>query len=104
MRYQDASHVDRGGFHARRPLLGGIYRLVGYAGLAAGVLCRGNAEQLGYLLIILLLVWFSAWYAVVGSLWRTSVVAAILLCAILLSQYRVHDIIGNLGSSVVMRS
>jgi hypothetical protein len=88
MRYRDAEHVDTGGFYARRPELGRVYRLLGYAGCAFAWYHLDDAEVLARLLVFLLVLWLAAWYRVVGALWRTSVVAAILLCAVALTSHQ----------------
>lgn len=90
MRYSDASHVDTGSFYARRPELGKLYRMLGYAGVIAAWYHRDDPEMIGRLLVVLLVIWLMAWYRVVGTLWRSSVVAAVLLCAVLLSAHRLH--------------
>lgn len=88
MRYRDAEHVDTGGFYARRPELGRVYRLSGYAGLALAWYHFDDPGMLTWLLRALVLIWLLAWYRVVGALWRTSVVAAILLCAVALTSHQ----------------
>jgi hypothetical protein len=88
MRYRDAEHVDTGGFYARRPELGRVYRLLGYAGLAFAWYHVDDAGMLARLLVVLLALWLVAWYRVVGALWRTSVVAGILLCAVALTGHQ----------------
>lgn len=85
MRYADAVHVDVGSFYARNPASGKIYRLLGYLGLVLGVLWAHQPCQLVGLLVGLLLTWLVAWYQVVGTLWRSSLVAASLYCALMLS-------------------
>jgi hypothetical protein len=91
MLYRDADHVDTGGFYARRPELGKVYRLLGYGGMLLAWFHQGDATMLARLLVVLVLMWLMAWYRVVGALWRTSVVAAILLCAVLLSVHAWKD-------------
>ncbi len=90
MRYRDAAHVDVGGFYARRPELGKAYRLLGYVAIVFAALHHDDAETLARLLIALVVVWLFAWYRIVGALWRSSIVAAALLCAVLLSGHRLH--------------
>ena len=80
MLYRDASHVDVGGFYARNPGWGKLYRLLGYVGVLGGV-GASDPMRLAQLLIVLVLLWLAAWYQVVGTLWRSSLVAACLLCA-----------------------
>ena len=88
MRYRDAEHVDTGGFYARRPELGRVYRLFGYAGLALAWYHLEDPGMLACLLVVLILLWLLAWYRVVGALWRTSAVAGILLCAVALTNHQ----------------
>ncbi len=90
MRYRDAAHVDVGSFYARKPELGRFYRLLGYAALVAVVWHQANEAMLERLLIGLVVLWLMAWYRVVGTLWRSSIVAATLLCAVLLTTHRLH--------------
>lgn len=85
MRYRDADHVDTGSFYARRPELGKLYRLLGYGGVLLAWFRQDDPVMLAKLLIVLVMMWLMAWYRVVGTLWRSSTVAAILLCAVLLS-------------------
>lgn len=85
MRYADAPHVDVGSFYARNPNCGKIYRLLGYLGLVLAVLWTDHPQRLAVLLAVLVLTWLVAWYQVVGTLWRSSLVAASLLCALQLS-------------------
>jgi hypothetical protein len=88
MRYRDAAHVDMGSFYARKPEHGKLYRLLGYAALI-GVLWHAQHEaMLERLLIALVILWLMAWYRIVGALWRSSIVAATLLCAVLLTAHR----------------
>ncbi len=88
MRYRDAGHVDTGGFYARRPELGRFYRLLGYAGCVLAWHHSADAGMLAKLLVVLVVMWLLAWYRVVGALWRSSVVAAILLCAVALTSHQ----------------
>lgn len=90
MRYRDAAHVDMGSFYARRPEHGKMYRLLGYAGIAAAWWHQHDADMLSRLLIVLLVLWFMAWFRIVGALWRSSVVAACLLCAVLITAHRLQ--------------
>jgi hypothetical protein len=90
MRYRDAQHVDVGSFYARSPGAGKLYRILGHAGVAAAAIAgwRHDAGALAILLLVLIVVWLAAWYQVVGTLWRASVVAGIVACAILLAAER----------------
>ena len=87
MRYADAVHVDVGGFYARNPGWGKVYRLLGYVGIIGGIIARERLH-LVELLIVLILLWLAAWYQVVGTLWRSSLVAACLLCVVRLLMQR----------------
>jgi hypothetical protein len=85
MRYGDAPHLDVGSFYARNPGWGKVYRQLGYLGLVLGVVWSGNPSRVAILLGALVLTWLVAWYQVVGTLWRSSLVAACLYCALVLS-------------------
>jgi hypothetical protein len=91
MRYRDADHVDTGSFYARRAELGKLYRFLGYAGILMAWYRQAEPAKLAELLIVLVVVWLMAWYRVVGALWRSSVVGAILLCAVLLSMHHLQE-------------
>lgn len=84
MRYCDASHIDVGSFYARRPEVGRLFRLLGLLGVLLAVLLP--VTVMGWLLGGLILTWLIAWYLVVGTLWRSSLVAAALVAALRLSQ------------------
>jgi hypothetical protein len=90
MRYRDAAHVDVGSFYSRKPEMGKVYRLLGYAALVGVVWHHNDVHMLERLLIALVVLWLMAWYRVVGTLWRSSTVAAALLCAVLLTMHRLH--------------
>lgn len=90
MRYRDAAHVDMGSFYARRPEHGKMYRLLGYAGIVVVWWHQHDPDMLGRVLIVLLALWFMAWFRIVGALWRSSVVAACLLCAVLITAHRLQ--------------
>jgi hypothetical protein len=88
MRLADAAHVDLGSFHARQPGLGRVYRLTGYAACLA-VLWQAHAPgNIANLLVVLLIAWLMAWKREVGALFRAPLVAAILMCAVLLTAAR----------------
>jgi hypothetical protein len=78
MRFFDAAHVDRSGFHARQPLAGGIFRLAGYAVIGLAVCAPWTGLQPGWLLAAALSLWLVAWYRQVGACWRAPLVAAAL--------------------------
>lgn len=88
--YADAPHVDLSSLHARRPRLGKLFRLAGHAGVVAGVCLVLDRAWLGLLIGFLFFLWLAAWYAVVGSAWRASLVAAILLVALRLT-FHLHQ-------------
>jgi len=90
MRYRDAAHVDVGSFYSRKPEMGKVYRLLGYAALVGVVWHQHDQAMLERLLIALVILWLMAWYRVIGTLWRSSTVAATLLCAVLLTMHRLH--------------
>lgn len=83
MRYRDAQHVDVGSFYARLPNVGKVYRLLGLLGVAGAVYLAHvhDVRRMAVLLVFLILAWLLAWYRVVGTLWRSSLVAAIVACA-----------------------
>lgn len=88
MRYADASHVDLGSFYSRLPARGKWFRLLGYGAIAAAVHYRDDQGALAALLVCLILAWLRAWQVVVGTAWRSSIVAAVVLCAVLLTHHR----------------
>ena len=85
MRYRDAAHVDMGSFYAREPHFGKMYRVLGYFAVVIALWFANDPEILGRLLVALLVAWLMAWFRVVGALWRSSIVAATLLCAVLIT-------------------
>ena len=94
MRYRDASHVDVSGFYARLPRTGKIYRLLCYAGIIAMLVAIGQRSDslVTALIVLLLLVWLAAWYQIVGTLWRSALVAGILVGAFDLSCERLNAV------------
>jgi hypothetical protein len=72
MRYADAPHVDLSNYYMRLPRLGSSYRWMGYVCVAMAVL------------------WLQAWFRGVGGLWRSSLVAALLACAVILTWHKVY--------------
>lgn len=90
MRYRDASHVDVGGFYARSPGAGKIYRIVGHVGAAAAAWCalHGDARGVTIVLGVMILCWLAAWWQIVGTLWRSSMVATLVGCAAWLTASR----------------
>ena len=85
MRYSDASHVDVGSFYARLPAHGKMFRLLGHAAVVAAVVLAHDPRRVAILLVVLVLAWLLAWYRVVGTLWRSSLVSAIIACAAILT-------------------
>jgi hypothetical protein len=100
MRYRDAAHVDLGSFYAREPRYGKTFRLVGYAVVVMACYFHNDPDILGRLLIALITTWLFAWYRVVGALWRSSVVAATVLCALLLTMHKVDAILAAAKAGV----
>jgi hypothetical protein len=90
MRYRDAPHLDMGSFYAREPHFGRMYRLLGYCGIIIAAFFFSDPDILGRLLIALIAAWLMAWYRIVGALWRSSIVAAALLCAFLMTLHKLH--------------
>lgn len=88
MRYRDASHVDLGSFYARRPAQGRIYRLFGYAACIGVLVYAAEPAKIGILLVLLAVAWVMAWRREVGAVWRSSLVAAIIMCAVILTCHR----------------
>lgn len=88
MRFRDAAHVDLGSFYARRPELGWLYRLAGYGACIAAVWWAHDIPRIGALLVVLLIAWLMAWKREVGTLFRAPLVAAIAICAVLISADR----------------
>jgi hypothetical protein len=88
MRFRDAAHVDLGSFYARRPDLGRLYRIAGYAGCVAAVWWAHDIPRISALLVVLLVAWLMAWKREVGALFRSSLIAAIAICAVLISADR----------------
>src|SRR3954462_5068058 len=90
MRYRDAPHVDVGSFYARSPSEGKVFRILGHVGVAVFAAAAWRHEPLAVtvLLVALLGVWLIAWWRVVGTLWRSSIVAGIVACAVWLAADR----------------
>lgn len=85
MRVTDAPHVDLGSFLARRADAGRLYRWLGYGFCAAAVLLAHDPSKVAALLVVVMVSWLMAWFRVVGALWRTSLVCAALICAVILA-------------------
>lgn len=88
MRYVDAAHVDLGSFYARLPRLGKPYRLLGYAACIGAAWWISDPSRLAVLLIVAVIAWLMAWFREVGALWRAPLVAAIAMCAVILTAER----------------
>ena len=82
MRYKNAPHIIEEAIYARRPVLGFVFQLIGLFVLVATVSCT---QAVAVLMGISLFLWLLAWYAAVGSIWRSTLTAALLLQAVLLS-------------------
>ena len=82
MRYADAAHVDRTAFHARLAPLGNIFRYLGYILLVALALPEAYSCSPWIIGAVAFAGWFAAWYSCVGSTWRTSLVAALIVSTI----------------------
>ncbi|MEK7412375.1 MAG: hypothetical protein AAB263_03535 [Planctomycetota bacterium] len=85
MRYADAAHVDLGSFYARQPGLGRLYRIAGYAACIGVVWWVADPQRIAGLMIVTLVAWLMAWRREVGALWRTPLVAAIAMCAVIVT-------------------
>ncbi|MDA3961757.1 MAG: hypothetical protein PF961_13285 [Planctomycetota bacterium] len=83
MRYRDASHIDLRMFWARRAELGQVYVWLGF--LAVFAAWWSGSQGLGAawtVLIVSAVAWFVAWFQVVGGLWRSTLVAAMLVSSL----------------------
>jgi hypothetical protein len=78
--------MDLGSFYARRPRLGTLYRYLGYAACLLALAWNDRPELISQLLIVVLIAWGMAWYRIVGAAWRAPLVAAALLCAVILTK------------------
>jgi hypothetical protein len=88
MRFRDAAHVDLGSFYARLPALGRLYRLVGYAACVGALWWADDVHRIGTLMVVVLIAWGMAWRREVGALWRAPLVAALALCAVIITADR----------------
>lgn len=93
MRFRDAAHLDTGPFYARLPEQGRVFRALGYLGVAMAIkfAVAGDVRSLWGLAIFLLVAWVYAWKRTVGTLWRSSLVAALVACAVILSYHRLAE-------------
>jgi hypothetical protein len=91
MRFRDAVHLDTGPFYARLPEQGRIFRALGYLGVAMAIRSAGDPRALWGLVIFLLVAWVYAWKRTVGTLWRSSLVAALVACAVILTYHRLAE-------------
>lgn len=80
----DAPHVDLHPFYARYPRLGAAMRYAGYLALIVVFFAARcpSPWAVPLVFVLLLLLWLLAWRLHVGALWRTSIVAALLLAAL----------------------
>ncbi len=85
MRYRDAAHINLDSFYARKPQAGRWFRVRGYGLFAFTVAVCGHPDRVAVLLVIGLVVWILAWKSEVGALWRSALVAQILLAASILT-------------------
>jgi hypothetical protein len=92
MRFRDAAHLDFGPFYARLPEQGRFFRALGYLGVALAVWWSGDQARIQALAVVLVVAWVMAWRRTVGALWRSSLVAALVACAVILSWYRLHPV------------
>jgi hypothetical protein len=88
MRYADAAHVDLSNFYMRLPQRGSWYRWIGYLCVAMAILWSNEPARIPVLLGASLLLWLRAWYHGVGGLWRSSLVAAVVACAVILTWHK----------------
>ena len=86
--------MDMGSFYAREPQFGRMYRLLGYCAIVIAAYFYNDQDILQRLLIALIVAWLMAWYRIVGALWRSSIVAAALLCAFWLTRIKIHTLTG----------
>lgn len=99
MRYRDAAHVEMGSFYAREPQFGKMYRIIGYLGVVIAGFYAHDPEVLGKLFLALVVAWLMAWFRIVGALWRSSIVAACVLCAFLLTVAKFQALAAHLQAS-----
>jgi hypothetical protein len=90
MRYADAPHVDLSNYYMRLPRLGSSYRWMGYVCVAMAVLWANEPLRIAVLSGAVILLWLQAWFRGVGGLWRSSLVAALLACAVILTWHKVY--------------
>lgn len=89
MRFRDAPHLDLGSFRSRLPDLGLVYRIGGIAACVGALWWAGDPRRIAILLVLLLIAWLMAWRRAVGSLYRGPLVAAIAMCAVILTMDRI---------------
>jgi hypothetical protein len=90
MRYADAPHVDLSNYYMRQPRQGASYRWMGYLCLAMAVLWANDPFRVTVVLGAVLFLWLQAWYRGVGGLWRSTLVAALVACAVILSWHKIY--------------
>jgi len=88
MRFRDASHMNVAAFYAKHPRTGQVYRWAGYAGIVLAVALSHQIQVEVVLLGLLMAAWFMAWQRGVGALWRSTLVAALVCCASILSAHQ----------------
>jgi hypothetical protein len=86
MRFRDASHVQIAEFYARGAHGGRWFRVGGWAAVALAVIAEPWSNAEGALLGVVLATWLVAWRLAVGALWRSSLVAAAVVCAVAITR------------------
>jgi len=86
MYFRDASHVLISEFYARGAQAGRWFRLLGWACVALAVVAEPCPNAEGALLGVVIAAWLVAWRLAVGALWRSSLVAAAVVCAVALTR------------------
>ena len=90
MRYANAPHILEAAIYARRPLLGFIFQLLGLLMMVLTIiaprLCPEHGEMgIPIFMGITFFIWLIGWYLAVGSIWRSTLVCALLLQAVSLT-------------------
>jgi len=93
MRYADAPHVDLSNYYMRLPRQGASYRWLGYLCVAMATLWANEPQRMPVLMLAVIILWFQAWFRGVGGLWRSSLVAALVACAVILSWHKIYPTI-----------
>ncbi len=90
MRYANAPHIMEEAIYARRPLLGFICQLLGMVMLVLTIIapqaCPKHADiSVAVFMGVTFFIWLIGWYLAVGSIWRSTLVCALLLQAVTLT-------------------